>query len=176
MAIQQWKNPGGEAFTMRLLVPADYDIAREALRRLSPRSRYLRFFIRAWKPNEERLRRAVNPDPERAYGLIVTTTAEGREVAVGAGQFFLAPPDDQAEFAVLLGDEWQRRGIGTRLLNALVDEARARGLRRIFGEVLAGNTAMLTLARKVGFEIAPHPGDRGIRVASLLLAAQDQKR
>lgn len=167
MATQRWTSREGKEFTLRLLVPADFDIAREALRRLSPRSRYLRFFIRAWKPNDERLRRTVEFDPEHAHALIVTTVLEGRETAVGAGQFFILAPGDRAEFALLLADEWQRNGIGTRVLQALVDEARRRGLRELFGEILAGNAAMLALARKLGFHVATHPGDRGIRVATL---------
>jgi len=169
MATERWTNKEGKALTLRPLVPADFDIARDALRRLSPRSRYLRFFIRAWKPNDERLRKTVDPDPKLAYALIVTTEEAGREVAVGAGQFFIVAPGDRAEFALLLADEWQGSGIGTRVLQALVDEARRRGLRELYGEILAGNAPMLALARKLGFSLAPHPGDRGIRLASLAL-------
>lgn len=170
MATERWTTPQGKTLTLRPVEAADFDIAREALARLSSRSRYLRFFIRAWKPNEERLRKTVDPDPEQAHGLIVTTQDGDREIAVGAGQIFIVPPGDRAEFALLLADDWQRCGIGSRLLQALVDEARHRGLREIYGEVLAGNAAMLGLARRIGFTVATHPDDPGVRLASLELA------
>ena len=170
MATERWTTPQGKTLTLRPIAPADFDIAREALAQLSSQSRYLRFFIRAWKPNEERLRKTVDPDPEQAHGLIVTTQDAGREIAVGAGQIFIVPPGDRAEFALVMADDWQRCGIGSRLLQALVDEARQRGLRELYGEVLAGNAAMLGLARRIGFTVAAHPDDPGVRLATLELA------
>jgi len=170
MALHRWTTPQGKALTLRPVEPADFDIAREALLHLSSQSRYLRFFMRAWKPNDERLRKTVDPDPDEAHGLIVTAEDAGREIAVGAGQFFILPPGDRAEFALLLADGWHRCGIGSRLLQALVDEARQRGLRQLHGEVLAGNAAMLGLARRLGFAVTKHPDDPGLRLATLDLA------
>ena len=171
MAKRHWNSPHGIELTMRPVSPNDIGIAREALRRLSPRTRYLRFFLRSWKLSEARLAKAVNPDPANEFALIVTKSAGVSESAVGAGRFFVTAGGDDAEFALLVADDWQRKGIGERLLKALIDEARRRGLKRLHGEILATNAAMLALARRLGFAVAPHPDDYGIRIATLDLHA-----
>ena len=167
MAKRPWNSPDGIEFSMRPMSPTDIGIARDVSQKLSARTRYLRFFLSSWRVSEERLAKAVNPDPAREYALIVTTGAGESESAAGAGRFFVTALGDDAEFALLVADEWQRRGIGERLLKALIDEARRRGLKRLHGEILATNRGMLALARRLGFAVAPHPDDHGIRIATL---------
>jgi acetyltransferase len=57
---------------------------------------------------------------------------------------------DTAEMAVTVIDDWQRRGVGTVLLHALVDRARENGVRRFGAFVLSSNDAMITLLRELG--------------------------
>ena len=167
MVTRQWQSKDGTQLCVRPLVPSDFTIAREALSRLSPGSRYLRFFVRGWKVNEARLARVVDPDPKVIYALIVTAQRDGVEQAVAAGRFFIGASGDDAEFALLVADDWHRQGIGKMLLRELVDEARRRGLKRLFGEILATNTGMLAVAKGLGFTIATHPEDRKLRLAVL---------
>ena len=75
------------------------------------------------------------------------------------------------EFALTIGDAWQGQGIGRRLLQALIDEAEARGLRRMLGHVLLDNRAMLALARQQHFSIEASPDDAQTRLAILDLPA-----
>ena len=70
-----------------------------------------------------------------------------------------------------MADAWQGLGVGTALMQALIERARAKGLRRMFGEVLAQNRKMLELARALGFGVAPHPGDATLFTVTLVLAA-----
>ncbi|APV51846.1 hypothetical protein BWI17_20520 [Betaproteobacteria bacterium GR16-43] len=167
MVTRQWQSKDGTWLCVRPLVPADFGIAREALSRLSPGSRYLRFFVRGWRVNDTRLAQVVDPDPEVIHALIVTAQREGKEQAVAAGRFFIGPRGDEAEFALLVADEWQRKGIGKMLLGELVEEARRRGLKRLFGEILANNAGMLAVAAALGFAITTHPEDRKLRLAVL---------
>jgi len=60
---------------------------------------------------------------------------------------------NEAEFALLVADDWQRRGIGSELLRRLVSVARDEGLDRIYGEILAGNTGMLRVRQRLGFTL-----------------------
>ena len=61
--------------------------------------------------------------------------------------------DESCEFAVMIVDEWQGKGVASRMLRALIRDAQSRGLKRREGYVLATNKAMLDLARRLGFEV-----------------------
>jgi acetyltransferase len=70
---------------------------------------------------------------------------------------------ESAEFAIVVADEWQGRGLGSLLMLELVAAARARGVRRIEGWVLATNHAMLELMRALGFEVGGTHDDARMR-------------
>jgi acetyltransferase len=66
----------------------------------------------------------------------------------------------------VVNDQWQKQGIGHKLMDVLMDVARAKGLRFMEGEVLKTNRRMLKLAESLGFRVEPHPEDDGIRKIS----------
>jgi acetyltransferase len=69
-------------------------------------------------------------------------------------------PDGQSvEFALVVSDDSQRMGIGTRLMKALMQSAKAKGVSFFEGEVLAVNSPMLALIKKLGFSISAIPND-----------------
>lgn len=169
-----WTARDGTVLTLRPVHPGDRAIAREALGRLSPRTRYLRFFLRSWKPSEERLARALDPDPAHEFAILATAPGRARETAVAAASLFVDARGDEAEFGLLVADDWQRKGIGEELLRVLVAEAKRRRVKRLHGEILAANAPMLKLARRLGFAIETHAGDRRVRTASLRFDARAQ--
>jgi L-amino acid N-acyltransferase YncA len=61
---------------------------------------------------------------------------------------------DEAEFAIVLSDDWQGHGLGGVLLSSLIAKARQRGVRRLIGTTMSDNDGMLALARKLGFSLA----------------------
>ena len=63
------------------------------------------------------------------------------------------------EFALVVADAWQGRGVGSALMHALADCARAQGMQRLHGEVLAVNSRMLELMRFLGFNMRPDASD-----------------
>jgi GNAT superfamily N-acetyltransferase len=72
------------------------------------------------------------------------------------------PSDDDTgsfEFGLSIDDRWQGQGIGAALLRNLECRAAAFGARRLFGDTLRSNEAMIGLARKSGFAFLPSPGD-----------------
>lgn len=81
-------------------------------------------------------------------------------------------PEDgglEQEFVRNLSDDWQRKGLGTRLMQALMAAARAAGIREMYGEVLASNHKMLQLTASLGFSARVDESDpRGIRVETTL--------
>jgi acetyltransferase len=67
------------------------------------------------------------------------------------------------EFALVVDDRWQHQGIGHKLMNVLMDVARAKGVKMFEGEVLKTNRKMLHLVEGLGFRIEPHPDDDDIK-------------
>ena len=74
---------------------------------------------------------------------------------IGVGRLAMTPDFDSAEFALLVHDHYQRKGLGYRLLRMLIDIGREKGLEEISGEMLSENTKMLKLAMKLGFTSRP---------------------
>jgi acetyltransferase len=76
---------------------------------------------------------------------------------------YTSNPDQRScEFALVVADQWQGIGIGTHMMQSLMQVARARGLRLMEGEVLADNSNMLALMRRLNFTIRTRPGDEGV--------------
>ncbi len=82
------------------------------------------------------------------------------------------PIGGSAEFAVVVADAWQGRGLGHALMRMLVGCARRRGFRRLVGNVLAANAPMLALVARLGFESRPDPDDREQVIVTLELEKQ----
>jgi acetyltransferase len=82
---------------------------------------------------------------------------------LGVGRLTRLFGTDDAEFALLVRDDAQGRGLGTELLRRLVDIGRKEGVGRIIGDVLAENRGMQSVARELGFQIVHEPGDSMVK-------------
>ena len=69
---------------------------------------------------------------------------------------------EEAEFALLVSDEFQQHGLGTEFLGRLLEVGRAEGLRRIVGYISAENRRMITLATRAGFRAKPQADDPAV--------------
>ena len=87
----------------------------------------------------------------------------GAEVEIGVARYAMNPDGESCEFALVVADAWQHRGIGSRLMQALMEAARARGFQTMEGEVLASNQGMLALVRDLGFDVRTSPEDPGVK-------------
>lgn len=105
--------------------------------------------------------------------VVSVADADGAgEQLIADGRFVLE--DGVAEFALLVADAWQGKGVGRRLFAMLVRAARAAGAREVFGEVLSMNRRMIALARDAGFHVASVPGDATVCTVRLVLADHRQ--
>jgi acetyltransferase len=68
-------------------------------------------------------------------------------------RYVLDKNGNAAEFAVVVADAWQRRGIGRRLMAKLIDTASRRGVQSLYGNILATNRPMIDLVRSLGFQL-----------------------
>ncbi len=148
---QSWQ---GQTLTVRPIRPEDEAQHRAFLERLSPEDLRLRiFYSRRTLPRSE-LARLVQIDYEREMAFVaVVPTADGREETLGAARAACDPDNDTAEFGVIVRSDLKGRGLGLRLMQALIDHLQQRGTRRLVGTVLAENTGMLALCRRLGFAI-----------------------
>jgi len=90
---------------------------------------------------------------------------------VGAAQYVRARDDDPStcEFAITVAEDWRGSGLATQLLASLVRRARRDGYTRMEGAVIADNSKMLALARRLRFKAHPEPDDAGVVKVEKLL-------
>src|SRR5918992_489973 len=140
--------------TMRLRPPGrdDADRLLAFLTQLSDESRYLRFHGHV-HVGPKLVEPALDPDWLERGALAGTIGAEGDERIVALGNYFRLRDPARAEVAFAVADELQGKGVGTRLLEQLAEEAGKAGVSRFLAEVLPGNRAMLRVFEEAGFEL-----------------------
>jgi acetyltransferase len=112
-------------------------------------------------------------DYEHEMAFIAVTAIGGEEREIGVARYVVDEDRSGAEFALLITDAWQHRGIGTLLTRALLRYAHASGLARMHGITHASNQAMIDLAGKLGFERIHVPSDATIVQVVKMLSADD---
>jgi acetyltransferase len=166
-----WQLRNGTAIMIRAARPDDGALVQALVRGLSATSRYQRFFYPLYELPPGTLARFSQADPLHDMTLLAVVEQDGHEVAVGMAQYAADWPHSSCEFALVVDDAWQRNGIAARLLRNLMDVARAAGIERIEGEILADNLAMRHLLDKLGFAFGPHPDGGYLRKTWQALSA-----
>lgn len=158
--IDRWTMHDGTVATVRPILPQDAPLEAALVDGLSSESRYARFLVGGGHLSDEMLAAYTQVDYVNHLALVVSVAdADGAgEQLIADGRFVLE--DGVAEFALLVADAWQGKGVGRRLFAMLVRAARAAGAREVFGEVLSMNRRMIALACDAGFHVASVPGMR----------------
>jgi len=149
----------GAAVTVRPLRPEDADIETAFVAGLSPETRANRLLGGAIKPTREYIERLTKVDYTRDMALAATVMLEWQETLIGVARYALDADRRACEFALVIADAWQGRGIGGRMLAKLLAIASARGIPRMYGDTLAVNRAMLALGKASGFRLVRHPDE-----------------
>jgi acetyltransferase len=174
-AADAWQLDNGTVIMIRAARPDDGPLMQALVRGLSVSSRYQRFFYPLHELPPDTLARFSHADPLHEMTLLAVVEQDGREIAIGMAQYVADQPHSSCEFALVVGDAWQRKGVATRLLRNLVCVAHTAGIERIEGEVLADNNAMRQLLGKFGFAIGPHPDGSYLRKTWQTLATPSWK-
>jgi acetyltransferase len=156
---ETWTLADGSKLTLRHIAPADFAREQEFVRRLSPQSSYLRFHGTIKDLSKKDLEKFTNPDSRNAVALIVLCSGETSEEEIGVARYAINPDGLDCEFAIVVADKWQKRGIGTRLMNALLEHLRASGVKQISGTVLKRNLVMREFVKQFDFEETNIPDD-----------------
>jgi acetyltransferase len=155
--------------TLRALRPEDRDIEHAFVSGLSPQTRSNRLLGGSRAVTREYIESLVSVDYSRDMALAATTMLGGGETLIGVARYVRDGNGEAGEFAIVIADSWHGRGIGARLLSKLVEVARRRGLKRLYGDILAMNRPMLALATKLGFQLSRHPEDATLTRAVISL-------
>jgi len=159
----------GRAVHLREMRPADEAELLQAFGRMSDDARYMRFMRSVREPNMERVRKALASFPEDGLGIVATVPAADGFDIVGSAIYVIGNDRSTCEFAINVGSAFGGVGLARTLMTALIESAKKRGLKEMEGFVLAENQPMLRLASRLGFDIAPDPDDRAIRLCRLRL-------
>jgi acetyltransferase len=143
----------GVRYRIRPIQPEDEPALMEAFRRLSPEDVRMRFFAPLRALSHEMAARLTQIDYDREMALVLAEEGAGAESFVGIVRLAADPDFDKAEFAIIVLSHRQGRGIGRLLMDQIIAYAKTRGIRQVFGDVLAENHRMLSLARDLAFEI-----------------------
>ena len=121
------------------------------MRGLSDEARYYRFMDMLRELSPQMLKQMTDIDYHHQMALIAVIEVHGKEVEIAVGRYVVFPGTDDCEFAIVVSDKWQGKGIATALMQQLIMSARARGLGKMIGEVLTSNSKMLHFVTTLGF-------------------------
>ncbi|HTP61692.1 MAG TPA: GNAT family N-acetyltransferase [Burkholderiales bacterium] len=159
----------GQSVILRPLCRGDADIEAAFLTGLSSESRHNRLLGGMIKITREYVEKLTTVDFSRDMALAAALMLEDREILIGVARYVLDPAGRACEFALVIADAWQGRGIGRRMMEKLIAVARGRGLQQIYGDVLSTNLKMLDFCRHLGFTLGRHHDDLTVTRVTLAL-------
>ena len=148
----------GRRIFIRPVKPEDAALFKALFKTLSPTTIYYRFFGSLKELKPEMLARFTQIDYDREVALVAIDEDSETDTMLGVARIIGDPDGKTGEFAVLVGDAWQGKGIGSSLLEKCLSIAEKHGFETITGIVLHENKNMLALGKKLGFEIKKDPG------------------
>jgi len=150
--ILPWMLSDGTEVLLRPIEQEDRHLEYEMLTTISEETAMGRFF-RPVKVTREMVEGFYGGVHETGVAVLAEVLEGDRRKMAGVGRLVLDPDLRGGEFAVIVHDRYQGRGLGRKLMETLVEMGRERGLKVIHGTVLAENRRMLKLCEKLGFTI-----------------------
>jgi acetyltransferase len=162
--------PDGTTLLLRPVRPEDEPAWQVLFQQLSMDEIRLRFFHPMKRLSHELAACLTQLDYDREMALVLAgTAASGAAELYGEVRMMAEPNQERAEFALLIRRDMTGKGLGPLLLRRIIDYAKQRGIRQMYGEVLSDNRAMLRLCQAFGFTLTAVPNDPGVIRATLSL-------
>jgi RimJ/RimL family protein N-acetyltransferase len=161
----EWRETtrGGERVLIRRLRPEDVTLYPDFLSDVSAEDLRLRFFARIAELSAEEIEKLAHLDYTHEMAFVGLDEDSGR--LLGLVRLKDELDEETAEFAVLVRSRLQGHGLGWLLMRRVIAYAKDKGLRRVYGDVLAENTAMLQMCAELGFSAE----DRGSHLRRVVL-------
>jgi acetyltransferase len=166
--VSTWTMSDGTPVTIRPIRPEDEPLMVKFHGTLSERSVYLRYF-RLMKLDQRvahnRLIRICFNDYDREIALVADfrDAQTGEHAILAVARLIKMPGENEAEFALIISDHFQRLGLGTELLRRLLQIGRDEKLQRIVADILLDNRAMQHVAKKLGFSLRSAFGGSSVK-------------
>jgi acetyltransferase len=158
--LEQQVEHRGRGLLLRPIRPEDDLQHRRFLARVTAQDLYTRFFTGVRELPDHDLTHLTHIDYDREMAFIATESdGAGGHETLAVARACADADNGAAEFAVLVRSDLKGQGLGTLLLSKLIGYCRGRGIRRLWGSVMAENDAMLHLARSLGFEVRRTEGN-----------------
>lgn len=166
---------GGGEYTVRPVHPDDAQMLQALVHGLSPESRYFRFVSSMTELPPAMLARFTLIDYDREMALVAVHKErkpgpDGAMVEieriVGVSRYITNPDRASCEFSLVIADDFGGKGLGSRLMESIMEVARDKGLTEIEGLVLANNAGMIRLMRSLGYTVKPFAEDRDFVIVS----------
>jgi len=153
----------GVDIVIRPIRPEDAESEAKFVRELSKETKYFRFMSSLQELSQEMLVRFTQIDYHNEMALIATHSNGAGEEQIGVARYTTNLDKKSCEFALVISDEWQSRGIAHHLMQNLMEIAWDRDLEKMEGQVLSSNSRMLDLVRSLNFQVSNDPSDSAVK-------------
>ncbi|HEY2148163.1 MAG TPA: GNAT family N-acetyltransferase, partial [Pirellulales bacterium] len=154
--MSHWTANDARTFEIRPIRPEDEQMVAKFHETLSDQTVYSRFsqvLPLVQRTLHERLARICFNDYDRQIALVAIDDQPAEPRVAGIVRLIKRRWGESAEFSILISDSYQRVGLGTHLIERLLEVGRAERLKRIVGHISLENRAMVSLCRRLGFTI-----------------------
>lgn len=155
--VTNWILSDGREILIRPIKPEDEPLKYEMLASCSEETLKGRYFQKLKSLSHEMLMRLCNIDYDREIAIVAEIKEAQKKRLVGVGRLIIEPDLLNGEFAVVVHDDYQAKGLGYKLVDMLIGIAQEKGLEKFMGYVLTNNQKMLNLVRKLGFTVENAP-------------------
>ena len=152
---------------VRPIRPDDEFLIRDLLVHVTKEDLRLRFFDSIKEFSDQFIAKLTQLDYARAMAFVAID--EASDELLGVVRLHLDAQRESGEYAILLRTDLKGRGLGWDLMQLIIEYAKAEGLKRLCGQVLQENAAMLKMCRELGFEVRMDADDRGVCDVTLVL-------
>ncbi|MBW2967774.1 GNAT family N-acetyltransferase, partial [Candidatus Woesearchaeota archaeon] len=153
----EFRTNDGLKVVLRPIEPDDFDLENEMFSYFSKETQRLRFFTYLNEVTPEMIKRYTDVDHDVEVGIMGEIDEGGKKRMVGVVRLISERGRDDGEFAIVVADPWQGRGIGSRFMDYIIAIAQKRGLHKIYTFILPDNFRMKAMLMRRGFALK----DRG---------------
>jgi len=167
--VSEWQLDDYTSLTIRPIRPEDAKFEQDFVRSLSEESKYFRFMGAMQEMTPDMLKRTTQIDYDREMALVAVIQKDAVDIIIAIARYVTNPDFKSCEFALVVADEWQNKGIGSHLMRCLINAAKIKDLESMEGAILASNNGMLALVGNLGFNITSDPIDPTLELATKIL-------
>ncbi len=143
----------GRKSILRPIKPEDENMEREMFTKFSDRTQKFRFFKLIKDISHEELVRYTQIDYDREMAIIAEIEEDGKKMMAGVARIIADQYNETAEFAIVIADPWHNMGLGNKFTDYLCDIAKAKGIQKIYANILTENHIMIHMFEKRGFTV-----------------------